>query len=360
MHRRSSSITPPREVKERMRLMKLVLACTVTLVLTMLALAQQPPRPAPQMTVDSIIRLSKAGMTDDMLLATLRARNQPFNLSDDDLIKLKKAGISDTVIKVMLNPAGDKTIPPGAGSGAASPQPGAVANAPPPPVDNTPTATEPKSSSRFRKMLDSTKSAMKQGTSGASSNTGTPAPGGGSLNGGPFVVDQLALRNILSQYDPQTSLSKQFPHVAVTVLKSPPMWGDYHGGFNGCWTLQVVVWSDERTSKTVGPFDWCAPRDEQWVPAPGYHRNMDPMPRLIDYDYTTGIKRTDGPRPPKGVFPNDRETLELFARNNSRHGTMELGLDGDSRFAMMFMNLRLAMGQSLADEDRRVWVVSIK
>lgn len=201
---------------------------------------------------------------------------------------------------------------------------------------------------RFHKWMESAKSTIQQGVKT------------GSAPNGPFVVDQLNLRNILPQYDPQTPLSKQFPHVAVTVLKSPAMWADYHQGFSGCWTLQVVVWSDENTSKRAGPFEWCAPRDEQWVPAPGYHRNMDPMPRLIDYDYTTGIRRTEGPRPPNGVFPNDRETLSLRAQNSSNHGAMELKLDGSSRFAMMFMNLRLAMGQSLADEDRRVWIVSIK
>ena len=36
---------------------------------------------------------------------------------------------------------------------------------------------------------------------------------------------------------------------------------------------------------------------------PQYVRYINPLPRIIDHDDTTGIDRTDGPRPPSGVFP---------------------------------------------------------
>ena len=310
-------------------------------------------------TTEDVIKMVQAGISDEVIIARLRQNNRPFDLSADELIRLKKANVSDSIVKVMLNPAAaDRSSSAASVSTPAPPPPEA---APPPPTNPTAAAAEPKSTNPFRKLLNSTKSAVKEGMSGGGSTAGRSAPIESS-NRGPFVVDQMGLRNILSQYDPQKPLSKQFPHAAVTVLKSPPMWADPHFGFNGCWSLKVVVWSDEKASKTVGPFDWCAPRDEQKVPGPQYVRSNNPLPRLIDDDYSTGISRTDGPRPPNGVFPNDRETLELFARNRSdpRHGTMELGLDGSSRFAMMFLNLRVAMGQSLADDDRRVWIVSIK
>jgi hypothetical protein len=93
---------------------------------------------------------------------------------------------------------------------------------------------------------------------------------------------------------------------------------------------------------------------------PQYVRSLNPLPRLIDRDYSTGINRTSGPRPPSRMLPNDRETLDLFARNNSFPGTQDLGSDGDSRCAMMFLNLRKALGQTLTDDARRVWVVSIR
>ncbi len=43
---------------------------------------------------------------------------------------------------------------------------------------------------------------------------------------GPKAIDKAGLRDILPEFNPDVSTSSQFPHVAITVLKSPPMWGD--------------------------------------------------------------------------------------------------------------------------------------
>jgi hypothetical protein len=133
------------------------------------------------MTVASIIRLTKAGVKDDVMIATLRSRNQTFILSDDDLINLKTAGVSDAVIKVMLNPAGN-----GGSATAAAPVSPLSPSSPSNDSSPTPATPEPKSNNPFRRLLDSTKSAVKQGMAGAGSTPGTMAAGA-SLNRGPFV-----------------------------------------------------------------------------------------------------------------------------------------------------------------------------
>ncbi|MCC6367410.1 MAG: hypothetical protein IT165_28135 [Bryobacterales bacterium] len=84
------------------------------------ALAQQTPGPpkklAPKkadsvevakpqgLTVDGIISLVQAGLSDDLVISRLRKEGTAFDLSAEELIKLKKAGASDRVLTVMMDP----------------------------------------------------------------------------------------------------------------------------------------------------------------------------------------------------------------------------------------------------------------
>ena len=58
-----------------------------------------------QLTVDQVIGMVKAGLSDDIIVTKLHKENHAFDLSSDDLIKLKAANVSDTVVKVMLDPS---------------------------------------------------------------------------------------------------------------------------------------------------------------------------------------------------------------------------------------------------------------
>jgi hypothetical protein len=58
-----------------------------------------PPKP---MTVDDVIKLSKAGLSDDVIIAQIKKRPQPFDLSTDQLIQLKSAHVSDRVIQAIM------------------------------------------------------------------------------------------------------------------------------------------------------------------------------------------------------------------------------------------------------------------
>lgn len=117
-----------------------VLLCSTLLMLAMSAAAQTnvlvlgpPPKP---MTVQDVIRLSKAGLSDDTIIEQLRTKNQHFDLTTDQLVQLKSAKVSERVIQTMINPA------------FKAPAPSATANAiktmpPAPPEKKTLAAAQP-------------------------------------------------------------------------------------------------------------------------------------------------------------------------------------------------------------------------
>ena len=57
------------------------------------------------MTVNDVIKLSKAGLSDDTIIQQLRKKGQHFDLTTDQLIQLKQAHVSERVIQEMINPA---------------------------------------------------------------------------------------------------------------------------------------------------------------------------------------------------------------------------------------------------------------
>lgn len=64
------------------------------------------------MTVDDVIKLSKAGLSDDLIIQQIKKKGQRFDLSTDQLVQLKAAHVSDRVIQVMIDPTKDTVRPP--------------------------------------------------------------------------------------------------------------------------------------------------------------------------------------------------------------------------------------------------------
>ncbi len=60
--------------------------------------------PAKAMTVQDVIKMSKVGLSDDLIVEQLKAKGQRFDLTTDQLIQLKTAKVSERVIQVMMNP----------------------------------------------------------------------------------------------------------------------------------------------------------------------------------------------------------------------------------------------------------------
>ncbi len=94
--------------------------CVILIVMSTVTVAQTtyprvvtlPPATSQTkaMTVNDVIKLSKAGLSDDLIIQQIRKKGQRFDLSTDQLIQLKTAHISDRVIQVMIDPTKD-TVP---------------------------------------------------------------------------------------------------------------------------------------------------------------------------------------------------------------------------------------------------------
>ncbi len=73
---------------------------------------------------DSIIKMAKAGLSDDVIVATVNASAGSYTTNPDVLISLKKAGVSDKVIAVLVQHGTPVAAPaPDGGNGNADSQP---------------------------------------------------------------------------------------------------------------------------------------------------------------------------------------------------------------------------------------------
>jgi hypothetical protein len=75
------------------------------------------------LTVDGVISMVQAGLSDDVIIARLRRDDKPFDLTSDDMIRLKQAKVSDAVLKVMLDPKADVSAPAPSAAPATVPAP---------------------------------------------------------------------------------------------------------------------------------------------------------------------------------------------------------------------------------------------
>ena len=63
------------------------------------------------MTVEDVVRLTKAGVSDEIILAQIHARHPSFNLSADQLILLKSSSVTERVIRAMMETPPPRTAP---------------------------------------------------------------------------------------------------------------------------------------------------------------------------------------------------------------------------------------------------------
>jgi hypothetical protein len=299
------------------------------------------------LTVDGVVQMLDAGLSDEIILDKIHSSGQSFDLSTDDLIRLKKSKASDAVIKAMMDAKPGATATASAAPASSTAATPAVASATATPPAPAPAAQPAKKEGFFSSIGHDVNDTLH----------------------GRTVIDKEGLRNILPEWDPQKPLSEQFPHVAITVLSTPNGWMDPYATdksasgqsvFSSCFKLKAVVWSDAEHSKSVGPFDWCSNHDEMMADLmPSYPYTL--MGNFASARDTTGVNRTDGPEPPEKLLPTDRATMDMIARTNPRGLSIDLNTDASSRFALMFANVRKDLGETLTTNgDYRVWIVSIK
>ena len=90
------------------------------------ALSQEPARPPDALTVEDVVKLVKAGVTEELVITRLKRYNKPFDLNSDEILELKNSGVSETIIRYLLDP----TLP-------------YVPPAPPPPAPQPQAPSEP-------------------------------------------------------------------------------------------------------------------------------------------------------------------------------------------------------------------------
>src|SRR5947209_12329109 len=62
----------------------------------------KPSSPA-ELTVNDISKLSKAGISQDVLEAKILQNGKTFDLNADQILELKAAGVNDELIRVMMD-----------------------------------------------------------------------------------------------------------------------------------------------------------------------------------------------------------------------------------------------------------------
>ncbi|MGH9845424.1 MAG: hypothetical protein ACREEM_42470 [Blastocatellia bacterium] len=84
----------------------------------------QAAKPA-AMTNNDVIRLVKAGLSDEIVITRIKQSQTRFDLSTEALLKLKEAGVSNRVIEAMTNPSSTTTpsVPPVAKTATPAPTP---------------------------------------------------------------------------------------------------------------------------------------------------------------------------------------------------------------------------------------------
>jgi hypothetical protein len=87
------------------RLLLILLMCLLFAPTSSLPQNHALPPPVGGITFEQVIRLSQSGLSDDVIIAQIKKRPQPFDLSTDQLIQLKTAKVSDRIIQTMMVPS---------------------------------------------------------------------------------------------------------------------------------------------------------------------------------------------------------------------------------------------------------------
>ena len=178
------------------------------------------------------------------------------------------------------------------------------------------------------------------------------------------------LHNIFTNapYETSQPLTKQYPRVAFTVLRSPvdhsqtveaQMSGSSQAA-SGCWALSATIWYKEVASRETGPFTVCMPAIlsgtegmalngyNNWALAGQSLSNINPS------DPSTGSSRTNGPIPPDTPFPIGTRYAAYYGNTTGANGKYP---DGASEEGRMWAAVLYKMGFYWQNTtDRRVWV----
>jgi hypothetical protein len=72
--------------------------------------AQAAPSDA-ALTVEEVVKLSRSGFSEELIVTKIKKNGKAFDLSSDELVELKKQGLSDNLIRFLLDPTQPYTPP---------------------------------------------------------------------------------------------------------------------------------------------------------------------------------------------------------------------------------------------------------
>jgi hypothetical protein len=93
------------------------------IVMVILLLFLLPTRPAEALTVNDIINLTRAGLSDEVLVALIEVDGSMFAIDTATLTKLKEAGVSERVIVAMVRSGRTKPVEEVQPTGVSPPEP---------------------------------------------------------------------------------------------------------------------------------------------------------------------------------------------------------------------------------------------
>jgi hypothetical protein len=73
--------------------------------------AEQASTAAP-LAVEDIVKLSKDGFSEDLIIAKIKKYGKPFDLNADEMGELRRLGVSENVIKTLIDPSQPYVPPP--------------------------------------------------------------------------------------------------------------------------------------------------------------------------------------------------------------------------------------------------------
>lgn len=191
-------------------------------------------------------------------------------------------------------------------------------------------------------------------------------------------LQQHGLANIFPDFDPARPVAEQWPHVAITVLKTPPFhaqngadprsacynvgrtnyigpsrYSDGAPGCSGCWTLKATVWQSAVRNE-IKTFDWCFPRHANYLSSGAANHGFI---RIAQARETSGVRFTEGPTPPEQIVPLDNAHRRFFQQSASvaiKAG--DIMWFSTTMNGMMLENIGNQMGFGFSPEDPRLWI----
>jgi hypothetical protein len=63
------------------------------------------------LTVEEVVKLRRAGLSEELIVAKIKKNGKAFDLNSDELVELKKQGLSDNLIHILMDPSQPYTPP---------------------------------------------------------------------------------------------------------------------------------------------------------------------------------------------------------------------------------------------------------